>query len=81
MIVAVVAVGVVKTAVYQIIQMIAMGHGRVAAAVVPTVAINRGAIGRVRLRNGDDVFVIMPLMGVMEVAVMQVIYVAVMLNP
>ncbi len=76
-----VAVGVVKTAVYQIIHMVAMRYRLMAAAVVPTVAINRGAIGRVRLRNGDDVFVIMPLMGVMEVAVMQVIYVAVMLNP
>ena len=80
MIVAMVAVGVVETAVYQIIYMIAMRYGRMAAAVMVTSARNRGAVGRVRLRNGDYMLIIMPFMWVMQMAVVQIIDVALMLN-
>jgi hypothetical protein len=87
MIIAMIAMGVVQVAVDQVVDMIAMGHGFVAAAVtVNMVDVVTGAVVLwgagvgVGLVYGEGVFVDMPVVGVMQVAVVQVIHVIIMLD-
>jgi hypothetical protein len=80
MVVAVTAVGMVEMPVHQVVHVVAMGHRLVAAArSVPVLAImaaaimvGRAAVGVVR-RDLDRVLVDVPLVGMMEVPVVQVV--------
>jgi len=87
MIVAVAAVRVVEMALHQVVGVIAVRHGFVAAAgavLVCAVVAAAGVLGRacawVLLTDGQDVFFHILAIHVVEVAVVQVIDVAVMLD-
>lgn len=87
MVVAVVAVGVVEVAVDQIVDVVAVGHGLVSAAgavdmavLVTGAPVFRGASGRVRLADLDHVLVHVVSVGVMEVAVVEVVHVVPVLD-
>jgi hypothetical protein len=80
MVVAVRAVRMVEMAVHQIVDMVAVGHRLMAAArSVPVLTVMAAAIMIGRAPFGvppadiDRVFVDMPLMGMMEVSVVQVV--------
>jgi hypothetical protein len=87
MVVAVRAVRMVEMAVHQVVDMVAVGHRLMAAArSVPVLAIMAAAIMVGRAPFGvapadiDRVFVDMPLMGMMEVPVVQVVDMIAMLD-
>ena len=87
MVVAVRAVRMVEMAVHQIVDMVAMGHRLMAAArSVPVLTVMAAAIMIGRAPFGvapadiDRVFVDMPLMGMMEVSVVQVVDMIAMLD-
>lgn len=80
--------GVVQAAVDQIADMIAMGHGFVAAARTVDVIVamaeravgDRGAIAGIGVADFDHMLVHMVFMGVMKMAVMEVIHMVAMLD-
>jgi len=87
MVIAMIAMGVVQVAVDQVVDMVAMGHRFVAAAVAVNMAglvagavMLWGAGVGVGLVYRQRVFVYMPVVGVMQVAVVQVIHVIIMLD-
>jgi hypothetical protein len=80
MVVAVIAVAMMQATVNQIIDVIAMRNGRVAAAVVITHARDRPARCRVLVANCDDMLVIMSIVRVVQMPVVQIIDVPVMQN-
>ncbi len=82
-----VAVRVMEMSLHQVVDMIAMGHCRVAAAgavnmplFVPAALMGRGATVRMGGVDLKDVFVDMTCVGMVQVPVVQVIDVIVMLN-
>ncbi len=87
MIVAVITMGVMEMAVDKIVDMVSVRHGFVPAArpvymirlVARTAMFGRASI-RIFLRDFDDVFVNVIAMHVMQVAVMQIIDMAIMLD-
>jgi|YNPBryunderm2012_1023409.scaffolds.fasta_scaffold01680_9 hypothetical protein len=80
MVVAVVAVAVVQAAVHQVVEMVAVGHQRMAAAIVTAPAHHRGAAIRVRLTHGDDVLIVVALVRVVQVTVVEIVYVVIVLD-
>lgn len=87
MIVAVVAVGVVQAAVHQVVNVIAVWHGLVAAVGPVRVSLSvflLREVGRTVCRVGgadfEDVLVNVPLVMVMKMAVVEIINVAVVLD-
>jgi hypothetical protein len=79
-VVAVVAVRVVQPAVDEVIDVVAVRHLFVAALLVLALAGNGGARRRVDGADGDDVFVVVAVVRVVQVAVVQVIDVPVVLD-
>lgn len=84
MVIAMPRVLVVQMPVHQIVDVIPVRHGRMAATramhmagVVAGARVPGSAGGRIRGVDVDAVLVIMPVMGVVQVAVVQVIHVAV----
>jgi hypothetical protein len=77
-VVAVVAVGVVEAALVEVVEVVAVRHPLVAAAVVLAVAGDRGAPGRVGGAHFQDVLVVMAVVRRVQVAVVEVIDVPVM---
>ena len=87
MVVAMVAVGVVEVAVDQIIDMVPMGHCLVAASitvavilVVARTGVVRGTVSPILGGHGQGVLIDVVFMGMMKVAIMKVIDVAVVLD-
>jgi hypothetical protein len=76
-IVAVVAMRVVQTTVDQEIDVVAMGHLRVAAVVVLAGALHRGAMGRVGGVDLQHMLIVVAVVGRVQVAVVEVVHVAV----
>ncbi len=71
-----IAVGVMQPAVYQVVEMVAVRHGLVAAAgtVLVTVAtVLRSAAHGVQIADLDHVLIDMPLMGMNQMAILKVI--------
>jgi hypothetical protein len=60
--------------------MVAVGHKRVAATLMAALAGNRNTGCRIRLAHTDDMLVIMPIVGVMQMPIVQIIDVAVVEN-
>lgn len=80
MIVAVVAVWMMQVAIDEIVDVVAVWHGLMAAIGTMLVAggvrsavVLRGAIGRILARDGDDVLVVVSGVGMVQMPVMQVI--------
>lgn len=73
-----VAVAMMQSAVDQIIKVIAMRHGWMPATVMTATASNRRAFRRVGRADFDDVFVVMIAVPGVQMAVVQVICMAVM---
>ncbi len=87
MIVAVVAVRMVQVAVDEVVHVVAVWHGFVAAARAVLVVggvglavVVRSACVRVLRADLDRMLVVVPLVGVMEVAVVQIVDVAVVFD-
>jgi hypothetical protein len=80
MIVAVVAVRMVQAAVDQIIEVVAVRHLLVTAALVLAGASGRGAVGGVGRAHGQSVLAEMAVVRVVQMAVVQVIDVAIVLD-
>lgn len=80
MIVAVVAVAVVQTAVNQEVEVVAVGHQGVTAALVAALAGDRGTDIGVRLADREHVLVIVALVGVVQVAVVEEVHMAIVLD-
>jgi hypothetical protein len=78
MIIAVVAVAVVQPPRHQVVEVVAVRDDFMPAAVVTAVAGQRRAGIRVGGADGDDVFIVMPVVSVVQVAVVQVIDMTVM---
>lgn len=84
--VAVALVGVVQVAVDQIVHVVAMGHGRVAAigamlmSGVMRGTIVRGAIGGIDGAHFQGAFVIVAVMGAVEVSVVKKVHVVAVLD-
>lgn len=83
-VIAVVAVGVVQVAIDQIVDMVTVGHSFVAAAWAVNVAwlvavanVCRGTGGWVGGTHSDHVFVHMVTVGVVQMAVVQVVHMAI----
>lgn len=84
MVIAVVAVGVVQVAIDQIVDMVTVGHGFVTAARTVNVAwlvavanVCGGTGGWVGGAHSDDVLVHMVTVGVVQMAVVQIVYMAI----
>ena len=76
MIIAMVVVGMVKPATNQIVDMVSVWHSLVAAAWAVAVLITAGVMGAavgVLIANLDEVLVNMPIVGMMQTAIMKVI--------
>lgn len=87
MVVAVVPVGVMEVPVDEVVDVVAVGHGLVSAAgavdvtvLVPGAAVCGGAGGRVALAHLDHVLVHVVAVGVVEVAVVEVVHVVAVLD-
>ncbi len=87
MVVAVVSVGVVEVTVDEVVDVVAVGHGLVSAAgavdvtvLVAGALVFGGAGGRVAFAHLDHVLVDVVAVGVMEVAVVEVIHVITVLD-
>lgn len=87
MVVTVVAVGVMQVTVHQIVDVVAVGDCLVAAAwtvnvtwLVPSAAVLGRAYGGIGCADSDGVLVHMVAMGVVQVAIVQIINVAVVLH-
>ena len=87
MVIAMGAVGVVKVAVHQIVHVVTVRHGFVAATRAVHVCsfmsianVARSACARVRRRHRNHVFVHMIAVRVMQVAIMEVVNVVVVAN-
>ena len=87
MVIAMAVVRMVQMTVHKIIDVVAMWHGFVTAARAVNVAcfmavavVIRGADIRIDRANGNAVFIHMPLVRVVQMAVVQVINVAIMFN-
>jgi len=75
-VVAVIAMAVVQATVNQVVVMIAVGHQRVAAAIVAALAGDwRAGVGIGRAYR-EHVLVVVTLVGVMQMAVVQIVHVA-----
>jgi hypothetical protein len=77
--------GVMQMSVHQVIDMVAMGYGFVAASrtmlvtgLVPGTGVLRGATSRIGCVHRDRVFVVMAFVRMVQVAVVQVVDVVVM---
>lgn len=68
-----VAVAVMQSAIDQIIQVIAMRHGRMSATVMSATAICRRALRRIGRAHFDDMFVVMVAVQGMQMAIVQII--------
>ena len=86
-VVAVVPVGVMEVTVDEVVDVVAVGHGLVAAAgavdvavLVTGAAVCGGAGGRVAFAHLDHVLVHVVAMGVVEVAVVEVVHVVTVLD-
>lgn len=87
MVVAVVPVGVMEVPVDEVVDVVAVGHGLVSTAgavdvtvLVPGAAVCGGAGGRVALAHLDHVLVHVVAVGVVEVAVVEVVHVVAVLD-
>ena len=80
MIVAVVAVRVVQPTFDEVVLVVAVRHLFVSAIVVLAFALHRRANRRIRRTHRDDVFVVVAGMGMMQVAVVEVIDVAIVFD-
>ncbi|WP_020146750.1 hypothetical protein [Thioalkalivibrio sp. ALJ15] len=87
MVVAVVTMGVMQVAVYQVVHVVPVRNGLVAAAgtvhvirVVTLALMVRGAVIGVRFAHLDDMLVNMVAMRMVEMTIMQVIHVSVVLH-
>jgi len=80
MVVAVVAVAVVQTAVHQVVEMVAVRYQRVATALVAALAGDRGADVGVGRAHGNDMLVIVALVGEVQVAIVEIVHVALVQN-
>lgn len=85
MVVAVIPVDVVQVAAHQIVHVVAVRDGFVAAVgpmdmtrVVAAAAVRRRACVRVGLRDGDHVLIDVTVVGVMQVTIMEVVNVTIM---
>ena len=76
MIVAMVAVAVVQFAIAEIIEVIAVGNAFVALRLVIAGAGDRRAGCGIGIANGDDMLIIVVAMAIMQVAIMEIIDVA-----
>lgn len=79
-VVTVVAVGMVQAAVNQIVEVVAVRHERVTAALVAALTGDRGAGVGIRLADREHVLVVVALVGVVEVAVVEVVHMAIVLD-
>jgi hypothetical protein len=80
MIVAVVAVRVVQTAIDQIIEVIAVRHLLVSAALVLAAARRRGTMVRVGRAHGQSVLIVVAVVRRVQTAIVQVIDVVIVLD-
>jgi hypothetical protein len=82
MVVAVVPMGMVKSSLHQVIDMIAVRHGFVPTTrpMLVRAAVLRGALRRVAGANGERVFVDMIPMHMVQMSIMQIINVACVAN-
>jgi hypothetical protein len=81
MIVAVVAMRVMQPALYQVVDVIAMRDLGMAAAIVAAGTCNRHAVRGICFPHGDYVFIIMPVVRVVQVALMEVIHMVLVGDP
>jgi hypothetical protein len=79
-VVAVVSVGMVQPAIDQVVHVVAVRNGLMAAAVVAAAAGHRLAAGRIGHRDGNGVLVIVPLVRVMQVAIVQIVHMPVVFD-
>lgn len=80
-VVAVITMRVVQATVHQVIVVVSVRNALVAAVGVITGTINRRAVIRVRVADSDDVFVVVTVVRMVQMAVMQVVDVPVVLYP
>jgi hypothetical protein len=80
MIIAVVAMTMVQPAIDQVVVMVPVGHQFMAAALMIARAGHRSARGGIHLRNSNHMLIIMAVMGVVQMAIVQKIDVAFMLD-